>query len=400
MGNARNFISVLIILSLPLQFSFQLNFYTNTASQIQKNWDFKKVSDLQLEIANRISTYFASASAVATIFLSYAVKKRRLPITINFIIAGIVWLVYLAISDELMWLVIVLRAINGILLGFFQSVHISYIMHFADKELLAHHGCLVQFSMFFSLCVLNFLIYAVSWKILAVILSIQSFLFAGLIWLVPESPIQSKSSSRAYIFHSPNFKNLLIMLTIMFVQCFSGIGFMIDNCARLMSSIGIDIPSELQSVLTNFIGCLATLIASFIMDIVSIKYMWAFSTFGMVLSLIIYDITLKVTCPNWLGVFSVFLYFLFFGLGSGPIPWLLPGSIFQESVMIESGCINCFMNRFMDIWFGYLLTFITESVGEFGSVIFNAGFSLAGCLFGLFAIPTMKNVYRENTTLL
>ncbi|KAK8886534.1 glucose import [Tritrichomonas musculus] len=400
MGNPRDFLSVLIILSLPLQFSFLLNFYTNTESDIQKNWDMSKISDLQLDIANRISTYFASASAIVTIFLSYKFKKRRLPITINFIIEGIVWLVYLAISDKLIWLVIVLRAINGILLGFFHSVHISYIMHFAEKESLGHHGCLVQFAMFLSLCFLNFLTFAVSWRTLAVILSIQSFLFAGLIWLVPESPIQQKSSSHAYIFHSPNFKNLLIMITIMFVQCFSGIGFMIDNCPRLMSSIGIDIAPELQSVLTNFIGCLATLVASFIIDIVSVRYMWGLSTFGMVLSLIIYDITLKVVCPNWLGVFSVFLYFLFFGLGSGPIPWLLPGVIFQEPVMIESGCINCFMNRFMDIWFGYLLTYITESVGEFGSVIFNAGFSLAGCLFGLFAIPTMKNVYRENTTLL
>lgn len=190
------------------------------------------------------------------------------------------------------------------------------------------------------------------------------------------------------------------MLGIMFIQNFSGIGSMIDNCPRLMSSIGVVLDPSLLAVLTYFIGCISMFISSLIMDIVSIRYMWAFSSFGIVVSLIIYSLTIKIKCPNWLSVFSLFLYYLFFGMGVGPIPWLLCGALFKESVMIETGCFTCFMNRFMDIWFGYLLNAVTKVSGEFGTVLFNAAFSLLGCILGLIFIPAFRKKYSENATII
>lgn len=400
MPNIRYFIYVIVLLSLPFQFSFHMNFYSTASSKIEKNWDFSKITKLQIDISNKITTYTAAISAILTIFISYKIHNRRIPICICFLLSGIVFLVYLSVDDSIYWLVILLKAINGIFLGFFQSVHISYIMNFADRESLAFHGCLVQFTMFLSLIILNLLIFACSWKVVTIILAVQSFLFAGLIWFVPEIRIQSKSSANPQIYQSPNLRNLLLMIGVMVIQCFSGISFMIDNCSRLMEGIGISIDSTLHSVLTNFIGCLSTLIAAFIMDIVSVRYMWTFSGIGLVISLIIYDLTLKFNCPNWLGVFAVFFYFLFFGLGEGPVPWLICGVFFPQSVMIESGAINCFMNRFMDIWFGYLQNEITKAFGEFGSVIFSAAFSFLGAILGLFLIPTFKSVHHENTTIL
>lgn len=400
MSSSRNFIYVIIIISLPFQFSFQLNFYTTCSTKIQSTWNMNKVTSFKLNVVNKITTYFAAVSAIAWIFISYKIRKRRLAITINFILSGIVWLIYIAINDQLFWLLLVLRAMNGVFIGFFQSVGVSYMMHFADTEIVAFHGCLIQFSMFVSLCLLNFLNYAINWKILCVVMAVQSFLFGGTIWLVPEVLVQSKSTSRNYIFNPINLPNLLVMLGIMFIQNFSGIGSMIDNFPRLMSSIGVVLDPSLLAVLTNFIGCISMFISSLIMDIVSIRYMWAFSSFGIVVSLIIYSLTIKIKCPNWLSVFSLFLYYLFFGMGVGPIPWLLCGALFKESVMIETGCLTCFMNRFMDIWFGYLLNAVTKVSGEFGTVLFNAAFSLLGCILGLIFIPEFRKKYSENATII
>ncbi|KAK8883288.1 glucose import [Tritrichomonas musculus] len=396
---SKNFSYVLIILSLPFQFSFHLNFYTIGALNIQTDLDFEKIPKYQLDIANKITTYFAAISAIMWIFISYKIKKRRFPISIMYMISGCVWLIYLAISVDNFWLTLFLRAINGIILGFFQSVHISYIMHFAEEKLRGFHGCLVQVSMFLSLSFLNAMVYAISWRIICIILSIQSFIFGGLIWLVPEFIILPKSLTCEYIHRQPFLKYLLLMISIMVIQCFSGIGFMIDNCSRLLYAIGIDINSTVQSAFMNLIGCISSLICSLIIDVVGVRYMWAFSSFGIVISLAIYDITLKVECPKWLGVLSIFLYFLFFGLGEGPVPWLTCGVMFSESVMIESGGINTFMNRFMDIWFGYLLDALNKAFGEFGSVVFNASFSLVGCILGLFFIPNLKRSFHENSTI-
>lgn len=106
--------------------------------------------------------------------------------------------------------------------------------------------------------------------------------------------------------------------------------------------------SCIQLALVDLIGFLSALIGSFIIDIVGVPSMWSFSSFGITLSLMIYDITFKIACPKWLGVFGVFLYFLFFGLGEGTIPWMLCGLLFPESIKYT------FVNQFMGIWFGYL----------------------------------------------
>ncbi|KAK8881321.1 glucose import [Tritrichomonas musculus] len=184
MSNSQNFLNVLIILSLPFQFSFHLNYYIVNSKNIQHDWDYTKISNFQLEVSERITSYFAAISSIIWIFASYKIRKRRLPIMINFIIGGVVWLLYILINDETLWLAIILRAINGILLGFFQSVHISFMMHFVEKDLTCFHGCLIQFTMFLSLCTLYILTYNLPWIPVCIILSVQSFAFAGLIWLV------------------------------------------------------------------------------------------------------------------------------------------------------------------------------------------------------------------------
>ena len=395
---SRNITYILIIFGLPFQFAFHLCFFTYGVSNIQANWDFNKISKSQLEIANLITKYTATISPICYIFISYKIKKRRLLISIFFLISGIIWLVYLAINDSNLWLSILLRCLNGIVLGVFQSAQMSYLMHFSEEKLHGFHGSLVEVGITLSISILNLLFYAFSWKIVSVILSIESFIFSGLIWLIPEYRVIPKSYSRQYIYRSPYLKYVLIMMSIMTIQLFSGIGFMIDNCPRLLKDIGIEMGPYLQLALSNFISCLTAFIGAFIIDAVGVRYMWAFSAFGTVLSLIIYDITLKIDCPKWVGVFGVFLYFLFFGFGEGTIPWMLSGLLFPESLMIESASLLTFTNRFMDIWFDYFLKYVTKGLGEFGAIAFNAGVSLFGIWFGLFFIPNLKKKYIEEIT--
>lgn len=395
---SRNFAYIMIILSFPLQFGFHLNFFTHGSSEIEAGWD-NKVSPFLLDVANRITNYLGAISSIAFIFINYKFKKRRILISIIYVVSGITWLIYMAVNEHNIWLSIVLRAFNGIFIGFFQSSHISYMMHFSQEKLFGFHTSLIEAAITFSISILNIMFYAIPWKIISIILSIQSFLFGGLIWLIPEFIVIPKTYSRQYIHQSPYMKNCLVMVSIMAIQCFSGIGFMIDNCSRLLGDIGIEMNAYLQLALVNFISCLSALIGAFIVDAVGISSMWAFSSFGIAFSLIIYDITLKVFCPKWVGVFSVFLYFLFFGFGEGTIPWMLCGMIFPESLMVESSGINTFVNQFMGIWFGYFQNVLIKEFGEFGSVLFSAVVSFLGMWFGLFLIPNIKKAYQtENIT--
>lgn len=395
---SRNISYILIILSFPFQFAFHLCFFTYGVTDIQENWDFTKVSQPQLKAANLITKYSSAASSIVFIFVSYKVKKRRFLMSLLYIISGILWLIYMLINDSNLWLSILLRFLNGAALGFFQSAAMSYMMHFTEEKLYGFHGSLIEVAITLSISSLNVLFDLFHWKIVCVILSVQSFIFAGLIWLIPEYRVIPKTLSRQYIYKQPFLGKVFIMVAIMTIQLFSGISFMIDNSPRLLKGIGVEMGSYIQLAFSNFISCVSAFISAFIIDAVGVRYMWAFSSFGTVISLLIYDITLKIECPKWVGVLGVFLYFLFFGLGAGTVPWMLSGLLFPESLMIESAALLTFTNRFMDIWFDYFLSWTTKKLGEFGSVALDALVSFFGIWFGLFFIPNLKKYYREDIT--
>lgn len=96
----------------------------------------------------------------------------------------------------------------------------------------------------------------------------------------------------------------------------------------MLNGIGVDLGPSLESFLFDFVALLATLITSFIIDVVGSKVMWCISSFGLCVGLVIYATTLKIDVGNWIGTLGVFIYFLFYGLGEGPIPWCLGSTFF------------------------------------------------------------------------
>ena len=60
--------------------------------------------------------------------------------------------------------------------------------------------------------------------------------------------------------------------------------------------------------------------------------MWGISALGLTIALLIYTITLKADVPQWVGTLGVFLFFMFYGFGEGPITWFLSGELFPDSV--------------------------------------------------------------------
>lgn len=274
----------------------------------------------------------------------------------------------------------------------------SYMMHFTEEKLLGFHGSLIEVSITLGISLINMLFYAMSWKTVAIVLSAQSFIFGGLIWLVPEVRVIPKTYSHQYIYKSPYLKYTIIMMLMMTIQLFSGISFMIDNSPRLLKDVGIEMDSYIQLAFSNFISCVSAFISAFIIDAVGVRYMWAFSCFGTVLGLVMYVLTLKIECPKWVGLLSVFVYFLFFGLGQGTIPWMLSGLLFPECLMIESAGLTAFINRFMDIWIDYFTRWLIKELGEFGAIVFNACISFLGIWAGLFLIPNLKKYYMEDMT--
>lgn len=235
----------------------------------------------------------------------------RIVICLGFIFNAITWLIYLAVSEERVFIFILVRGLQGIFLSIFQMSHCIYIMHFANQDVKCFCGGLFQGTMFLGLLVLNFLFYCCSWRVVTIICACQSILFAGTIWLVPEMHIKSKTHTKEHIFNRNNRKSLLVMIFIMVLQQLSGIGILLGQLSRILADVGLDIDPYLQSCLFDLVAVLSTFISAFITDSVGTRYMWSFSAFGLCIGLAVYGMTLKVKLMDWVATLGVFIYFLF-----------------------------------------------------------------------------------------
>ena len=186
----------------------------------------------------------------------------------------------------------------------------------------------------------------------------------------------------------------------MLLQQFSGIGMAVNNVPRMLAGIGLNLNQHLQKALMNTIGCLTTFIGAFASVTVPLNIMWAISSLGITIALVIYSIALKVDTANWVGTFADFLFFTFYGLGQGPIPWLLCGEFFPESVRIESGAITIICNTSLGLIFSFINEAIEKNAGEFGNVIYNIVMDFIAMFFGFFLIPQNKKDHYENDNLI
>lgn len=391
---------ILVLLSLPFQFNILTDSYDSYLSEMQKSWtNSNQISYYQNYFAKKMTFMVGFVSSISFIFIFYKVRKMRLIISVAFFMSGVTWLLYLLITEDKFYVFIIIRGIQGIYLGALHMPCVTYIFHFANDENKCFCGCMVQVSMFVGLLLLNLLFNFANWKTVAIICAVESFLFCGIIWIIPEFYVKPKTITHEYILKKSNLRNLFIMMLIMLLQQFSGISTLLGQVSRLLSGVGLSIGVYLESVLFDFVGGMSTMIAAFITDYIGTKNMWSFSSLGLCIGLIIYAITLKTDTPNWLGTLGVFVYFLFYGLGEGPTPWYLCGTMFPESVRIESSAIILFENLFLGPILEQLWNSLDKINGQFGSIVFSA----VACFLSIFLgrlIPAENRVNIDRVNIL
>lgn len=102
-----------------------------------------------------------------------------------------------------------------------------------------------------------------------------------------------------------------------------------------------------------------------------------------------------VASIGWLPLVSLITFIAAFGIGAGPIPWLLPGEILPAKVKGPCVSIATFCN--------WLLAFVvTKTFVNLQTAITNAGafwlfgsFCFLGVLFTLFILPETKGKTPE-----
>ena len=144
-------------------------------------------------------------------------------------------------------------------------------------------------------------------------------------------------------------------------------------------------------VFFSFIGC-------FLHHSFGRKVPWMISSAGMLISLLIQTIFLKVKMQNWVPFLTHFLFFAFFGLSVATYPYFALAEIFPSSVRsfaVAVGCSSSWAFTFLNFMFHRL---IKELINDFVLMLFFLTVSLLSFIFGFFWVskPDMQSLYPDS----
>ncbi len=98
---------------------------------------------------------------------------------------------------------------------------------------------------------------------------------------------------------------------------------------------------------------------------------------------------------GWLPLFSLILFIAAFGIGAGPVPWLMSSEILPAKVKGPGVSIATFTNWFLAFLVTKTFASIQETLTSAGAFWLFGTCCIFGALFGLFILPETKGKSPE-----
>lgn len=378
-----NFLNGLIYFLGSLQFGFVLNFPSLAIDGLideYPNWNDEKDKKF-ISFFTNFTSLFGSIGG----FIIYFVIKltsRRTAACIYSGIGVILWLLYFALTPSRFPLGIVFRSLQGIQIGGFTCLTPLLFTDSVPEDKVGVFGCMNQFGIVLGMVIFHLLGAFVNFHILTIIAAILSFLYCGLIWVTPKQIERSES-----IFQKKYLKPSFIGVMSMILQQLCGINAMLDNLHEIMSRSGLIMTKYLQSTIATSAQLLSVFISAYNMDGIGRRRMWVFSAIGLVISQLLYIISLAIDLGGWVQATSIFLLMIFFGHGLGPIPWFISHDLFPPQVRLAGQSIITFGNMMCSFAVVYIFPIMTEKLNEEAVISIFAVFTVLAIPFGLYFLP-------------
>ncbi|MDA3894486.1 MAG: MFS transporter, partial [Salinivirgaceae bacterium] len=204
---------------------------------------------------------------------------------------------------------------------------------------------------------------------------------------------QKNIESNTYKIWNPITRKILyIVIGVMFIQQFVGINTIIYFTPSLFANFNGNLSSTGISFSIGIINVLSSIFAILLLDRIGRRRLFFIGLFGMFFSLVILGFVFisnsyLSSSVQWLTLFVVLLYIMFFAISLGPISWLLFAEIFPLKVRGIGMSIGAFSNWLFNaiLTIGILkLTWLFKNPNDLTEVS-NKTLSNYGQLFFVFA---------------
>ncbi|KAK8836448.1 glucose import [Tritrichomonas musculus] len=389
----------LIYTLCSIEFGFTLNFSGLPIEDLKKqypDWDYHKDERLISYFSN-FASLFGAIGGFAIRLLFHFISGRKCLFTFH-LINSVIWLLYFLLTPELLYVGIILRSIQGIIVGGSASLTPIMMTNLSPEDTVGMVGCLNQFGIVLGMIIFSVVGTFASFQMLATIAAIVGATFCGLVCIVPDD--RTEKEKRETIFQRKNALNIVIGILLMVFQQFCGINAILDHLTDIMSNTGIYINENLQSALAQSSQLVSVFIALFNMDGIGRRKMWGISSCFLLLSQMLYIICLNMKNAGWFQASSVFLYLLSFGQGQGPIPWFICHDLFAKGDRLDGQMLITFGNMICSFGVTYLFPFLKKNMDEYIIMIIFMCITLISLPFGMYFIPRKLDWSDENLTLI
>ncbi|XP_042208311.1 facilitated trehalose transporter Tret1-like isoform X2 [Homarus americanus] len=202
-------------------------------------------------------------------------------------------------------------------------------------------------------------------------------------------------------------KPLMISLTLMFFQQFSGVNPVLFNLTTIFSDAGSKFSDNVSSIIIGVVQVAATFLATVLMDKAGRKLLLIVSSSLMALSIValgeffyekMEDESWAIKKLSWLPLVSLIIFISAFSIGYGPIPWLMIGELFPSNVKEAAGSFSTMVN--WSLSFVVTLSFVPlQSVlGVHGVYWLYGSICVVNLLFCVTLVPETKGKTLDEIT--
>lgn len=348
-------------------------------------------------LSSSMLTFFNILAPLAAFFggfVSKATVSRFGRKTSTFIFGAITfvtWFILALTPKSIYWLAYVIRAIQGVCFGSVLGICGMYIIEISPTEYRGSYGTIHQFF----ICIGASYTYALgiffSWRTLTFLSTIFTGIHLVLIWYVPDSHVvEDNNEDQEPLFQMKYLKPNLHLLALNFFQQFSGINAIMTNLSAIFIESKVTLAPAVCALLVSLSQVITSGIASPIVESLGRKPTWVISAVGQFLSLLFEWAHITWNIHPILPLICLFMDVLFFGLGFGPITWIVVPELYPDSVRSTASTYGAGLNNLLASSVMFIWPIMKNSIGMgWGFFIFSI-ICLSAGVYGQYYMPETK----------
>ncbi|KAF5278492.1 hypothetical protein FQA39_LY05981 [Lamprigera yunnana] len=198
-------------------------------------------------------------------------------------------------------------------------------------------------------------------------------------------------------------KALIISLSLVGIQQFSGINSILFYTESIFAASGSSIPSKISPMIVGAVQVFASFLTPLMVDRLGRKFLLLISAVGMTvaevpLGLYFYlkDNQHDVGAIFWLPVVCLVVYILFYNFGFGPLPWTMMAEIFPTNVKSLLSTVTASFCWLLGFLITKFFSTISAEIGMAGTFWLFSGFCVVAIVFVVTCvIETKGKSFRE-----